>query len=121
MRTLSLARFLAVVRLRRRATLASGTDPLRAILVRTSLHPNTPESKALTKAALAIIRTEGEMAEADLCSLGQDALGLLDEFAERRMSGSYSSEELVAFETRLQAPPTVRSRPVMQRRAVPPF
>ena len=109
---MNLARFLAMVRVRRSTPIPPEIEPLGVILARTGLHPDTPESKALTKAVLAIIRTEGEMAETDLWALSQDALGLLDEFAERRTSGWYSSEELVSHESRFEAPPTVRSREV---------
>jgi hypothetical protein len=76
--------------MRTRITIPPEIDPVGIILARVGMHPNTPQSRALTKATLvAVIATEGEMTEADLWALSQDALGLLDAFAADRVSGRF--------------------------------
>jgi len=102
MKTLRLARFLAEVRVRARTEIPPEIDPIGIIMLRVGLHPNTPESRALTKATLAVIAMDGEMNEVDLWSLSSDALGLLDAFAEQRLTGRYSKEALDIVAARLR-------------------
>lgn len=87
---LRLARFLAEVRKRVRTTIDPEIDPLGIILARINLNPHTPQSRALAKAAIAVSATEGDMTEADLWALGQDALALLDAFAMCRLTKRYT-------------------------------
>lgn len=93
---LRLARFLAEVRRRVRVGIAPEIDPLGIILARINVNPYTPQSRALAKAAIAVATTEGDMTEADLWALSQDALALLDAFAMRRLTNKYEREMLEA-------------------------
>ena len=65
------------------------------------MNPNTSGSKALRKATLAVIATKGDMTESDLWALSQDALGLLDAFAEYRMTGRYRQQDLDVVASKL--------------------
>lgn len=96
-----LARFLAEVRTRARTAIPDDIDPIGIILTRVGMNPLTAESRALRKATLAVIATEGDMAEADLWALGKDALGLLDAFALARLTRRYNARELEIFGERL--------------------
>ena len=102
-----LARFLAEVHVRNRTQIPTEIDPIGIILGRIGLHPNTPESRELTKATVAIIARDGDMAESDLWALSQDALGLLDAFASDLLSARYREQDLVTISKRLKelAPP----------------
>jgi len=105
MKPLRLARFLAEVRVRTRTQIPEDIDPVGLIMSRVSINPHTPESKALRKATRAVIATEGDMTEADLWALGQDALGLLDAFAEQRLTGRYRAPDLEMIDRRLSELP----------------
>jgi hypothetical protein len=78
---MNLARFLAEVSTRARATTPADVDPIGIILTRLGVNPNTIESRALRKATLAVIATEGAMSDKDIWALGTDALALPDAFA----------------------------------------
>jgi hypothetical protein len=70
-------------------------------MARVGMFPNTPESKALRKATLAVIATDRDMTEADLWAFGQDAIGLLDAFAWQQLTERYRQEDLRIVATRL--------------------
>jgi hypothetical protein len=90
------------VRARAHTAIPADVDPIGVILTRVGLHPHTVESIALRKATLAVISTEGDMADADLWALGKDALGLLDAFGAHRRAGRYSARELEIYGDRLR-------------------
>ena len=101
----ALPAFLAEVRARLRTPIPEDLDPIAIILSRVSFNPHTVESRSLRKATLAVIATEGHLAESDIWALGKDALGLLDAFAARRFTGRYSAAELRVFVERLHGTP----------------
>ena len=78
-------------------------DPIGIILARVGLYRHTAECRALRKATLATIATEGEMPDSDFWALGQDALVLLDAFAYGRENGRYRPQDLEVFAARLGA------------------
>ena len=100
---MALTRFLAEVRTGSGAPIPQSIDPLGVILTRVGVNPHTAESRALRKATVAVIATEGDLAESHLWVLGKDALGLLDAFARQRLGGRYSPLELEIFSGRLRA------------------
>ncbi len=102
MSTLRLARFLAEVRKRSRQRIPDEIDPLGVLFSRVAMNRYNTEGRALGKAALAVITAEGEMTEADLWALGQDALGMLDAFAARRLAGGYALALLNAVGAKLK-------------------
>ncbi len=73
---------------------------------RLGMFRNTTESKALRRATLADIATDGDMNEADLSALGQDSLGLLDAFVDHRLTGRYSEEMLATVEGTVRGIPS---------------
>ena len=58
----------------------------------------------LRKATLAVIATNGDMSESDLWALSQDAFGLLDAFAEYRVTGRYRQQDLEIVAGKLWEP-----------------
>ena len=96
-----LARFLAQVHVRNRTQIPVEIDPIGIILGRVGLRPNTAESRALTKATLALIGRDGELTESDLWALGQDSLGMLDAFATDLLSARYHEQDLATIKKRL--------------------
>jgi hypothetical protein len=84
-----LAQFLTEVALRNRTQIPTYIDSVGIILARVGLQPHMPESRALTKATLAMIAGTGEMTEADLWALSQDALGLIETFALDLLADRY--------------------------------
>jgi hypothetical protein len=97
-----LARFLAEIRVRDGTMIPEDLDPIGIILTRISMNPHSVESRALRKATLAVIATEGHMTEADLWALGKDALGLLDALAVERLTARYRPRDLEAIAGRLR-------------------
>jgi hypothetical protein len=77
-------------------------DPIGIILARVSMNPNTVESRALSKACLAVIATEGEFSDTDVFALGRDARGLLDVFAVERLTARYRPQDLSMIADKLR-------------------
>ena len=98
---MNIARFLIEVNSRTRNAVPSDIDPIGIILTRVGLHPHNVESRALRKATLATIAHEGEMSDSDLWALGQDALVLLDSFADCLEHGRYRPQDLKAYSAKL--------------------
>lgn len=99
---MKLTRFLAQAHLRSGTPIPDELDPLPLILTRVAMNRYTLESQALVRVCLAVVATEGEMDESDLWALGNDARGLLNAFAMRRMLGKYGQDCLNLLAHRLQ-------------------
>ena len=99
--TVNIVRFLSEVNSRARNAIPPEIDPIGIILTRVGLYPHTLESRALSKATLATIARKGEMSDSDLWALGQEALALLDTFADCLEHGRYRPQDLEAYAARL--------------------
>lgn len=100
---MKLTRFLAQAHLQSGTPIPDELDPLPLILTRVAMNRYTLESQALMRICLAVIATEGDVAESDLWALGNDARGLLNAFATRRMLGKYGQDTLDMLAKRLLA------------------
>lgn len=78
-------------------------DPIRVILARILENPDSSESQVLIKAVLCVISERDNVTVAELCSLGEEALGLLDAFVRERMAGRYEHDFLDGLVKRLHA------------------
>lgn len=94
---MKLVDFLDEVRIRRGTPVPTDLDPIGVILARIGMNPDSPESRALAKACLAVIACEGEMTVADLWALGKDARGLFKAFAHNCLTSRYPSEDLEVY------------------------
>jgi hypothetical protein len=78
-------------------------DPIRVILARALKNSDSAESSKLVKAVLSIISDRDEISVAELCSLSEEMLCLLDAFARNRMAGAYEQAFLEGLSNRLRS------------------
>jgi len=91
---MKLARFLTDAYLRGGTEIPPELDPLPLIITRIAMNRYSVESQALLRSCLAVVAAEGEMDESDIWALGNDARGLLNAFAMRRLNAKYGKDEL---------------------------
>lgn len=91
---MKLTRFLTDAHMKGGTPIPDELDPLPLIITRIGVNRYTPKSQALARICQAVAATEGEMVESDLWTLGNDARGLLNAFAMRRMLGKYGRDSL---------------------------
>ena len=80
-----------------------GNDPIRIILARVLKDRNSAESQKLIRAVQAVISGRDDITVAELCSLSEEMLGLLDAFARDRMAGLYEQSFLEGLSNRLRS------------------
>ena len=84
-RRMKLADFLVEIRRRARVPPLPHVDPWQAIRLRCAAQPDTLENQTLIRISNAIREGAGDFDEADIWTLGQEALGLLDALIAPRL------------------------------------
>ncbi len=93
---MKLSKFLTQAVLKGGTEIPCELDPLPLIMTRVSMNRYSVESQALIRVCLAVIESDkdADMVESDLWALGNDALGLLNACAVKRVFVEYPKAEL---------------------------